>query len=169
MLQNVACCGGASVSPMIRSHWDICATARVAALRVRSLSFWPRVAVMWGHGRRFICQMKELESMVPEFFQTRTDYIILIPEKLCASQLPSTIYRCMDGAHSFDCRSSASNFGAGGSVSMMQEIVLRLCCVTALGGCPSTRKYGNLECGSAGLFSGMPVHWRRSNAFMGWK
>lgn len=39
--------------------------------------------------------------MVPEFFQTRTDYIILIPEELCASPLRSTIYRCTGGAHSF--------------------------------------------------------------------
>ncbi|KAL6038750.1 hypothetical protein STEG23_008243, partial [Scotinomys teguina] len=32
------------------------------------------------------------------------------------------------GVHSFDFQCSASNFGADGSISMMQEIVLCLCC-----------------------------------------
>lgn len=112
--------------------------------------------------------MKELQPTVPESFQTLTDYTILIPEKLCASQLPSTIYRHTDGAHSSDCRSSAANFGADGSVSMMQGIILHLCCVTAFRGCP-TRKYGNLGSGSVGLFSGVPVCLTRGNAFMRWK
>lgn len=167
MLQNVAWCAGASVSPMCQSCWHVCTTVRAAALPVGRVSglLVPcgrdaehpchRLFTLLGNG--FICKMKALQPSIPESFQTRTDYIILIPEELCASQLPSTIYRRTDGAHLSDCRSSASNFGADGSVSMMREIILLLCCVTALRGCPPTRQYGNLESGSVGLFSGMPV------------
>lgn len=163
--------------PMSHSCWDVCTTtARAAALP----GLWASGPVWLWCGasvpqvipspeRQFICKMKELEPTIPEFFQTCTDYIILIPKQHGASQLPSSIYRCRGGAHSLDCWSSASNFDAGGNIPMMQEIILHLCCVTALWGCPPTRKYGNLESGSAGLFSGMPVCLRQGNAFRGWK
>lgn len=42
------------------------------------------------------------------------------------------------------------------------------CAVTAVWGCSPARKYGNLESGSAGCFSGMPVIETRW-CFMGWK